>query len=209
MSSLTAADVETWIRVLSFVPIALCSVAGFAVALWKWQQLRRADFPSPAGLTRLYELLDTGDLSGALALVASDPSRAARIIRSLLPLAGRASARLDARAGQAGGEMARELEYGLGVLGMIATLGPLFGLLGTVVGITVVFNRLAGSAGLSSPQQLAGGIGTALHTTIAGLLVGVAARVSQREFAARGDQRIGQLETVATDSVERLSRDDD
>jgi hypothetical protein len=90
MSLLTAADVETWVRVLSFVPIALCSVAGFAVALWKWQQLRRSDFPSPAGLTRLYELLDTGDLSGALALVAFDPSRAARIIRSLLPLAGRA-----------------------------------------------------------------------------------------------------------------------
>lgn len=209
MGSPPAAEVETWIRGLSFAPIVLCSVAGFAVTLWKWQQLRRADFPPADALTRLYGLLDTGDLSGALAVVASDPSRSARIVRSLLPLAGRASDRLDARAGQVGGEVARELEYGLGALGMIATMGPLFGLLGTVVGITVVFNRLAGSAGLSSPQQLAGGIGTALHTTIAGLLVGVAALVSHRYLAARVDQRIGQLETVATDAVERLSRDDD
>ncbi len=206
MSQLT---VETWIRLLSFAPIALCSVTGCAVALWKWQQLRRPSLPSAHGLTRLYERIDAGDLSGALALVRTDPSRAARIVRSLLPLAGRASARLDARAGQAGGEIARELEHGLGALGLIATLGPLFGLLGTVVGITVVFNRLAGTVGLSSPQQLAGGIGTALHTTIAGLVVGVLALVSHRYLAARVDQLLGQLETVATDTVERLSRDDD
>lgn len=209
MSQLTAAGIETWVRYLSFVPIVLCSVVGFAVTLWKWRQLRRPGVPSPDGLARLYERLDAGDLSGALALVGSDASRATQIVRSLLPLAGRSSVRLDARAAQAGAEVARELEYGLGALGLIATLGPLFGLLGTVVGITVVFNRLAGTVGLSSPQQLAGGIGTALHTTIAGLVVGVLALVSHRYFAARVDQLVGELETVATDSVERLSRDDD
>lgn len=209
MSQLAAGDIEAWVRVLSFLPIVLCSVVGFGMTLWKWQQLRRPFLPSPAGLARLYEALDADDLGEAHALVRSDGSRASRIVGSLLPLAGRSSTRLDARAAQAGAEVARELEYGLGALGLIATLGPLFGLFGTVVGITVVFNRLAGSAGLSSPHELAGGIGTALHTTIAGLIVGVLALVFQRYFSARVESLVGELENLATDSVERLSRRDE
>ena len=200
--SMVAADLETWIRAISFAPIFVSSVIGFGLALWKWRQLRQPDMPPGAALGRLCDMLRAGDLEGARALTRADPSRTARLIRPLLGLAGHATTKLAARAEQTGAQLARELEYGLGALGLIATLGPLFGLLGTVIGITVVFNRLASTGGLANPQMLAGGIGTALHTTIAGLLVGVLALISHRYLAAQVDRLVGTLETVAAEVVD-------
>ncbi len=204
MWSLTDVDLETWIRIVSFAPIIVCSVVGFGLALWKWRQLRKPHLPPAGALTRLHQLVRAHDVDGAVALTQSDPSRTARLIRPLLSLAGQATTRLTARAGQIGAQLVRELEYGLGALGLIATLGPLFGLLGTVVGITVVFNRLASTGGFATPQQLAGGIGTALHTTIAGLIVGVLAMVSHRYLAARVDRLVAQLEVVGAELVDLL-----
>ena len=54
------------------------------------------------------------------------------------------------------------------VVGSILTLSPLFGLLGTVLGMTRAF-RMLGSAGVSDPQALANSIGTMLVSTAAGL----------------------------------------
>jgi biopolymer transport protein ExbB len=190
MTSLTGVDPETWIRWISFAPIVACSVVGFALALWKQRQLGRPNLLPPPVFVHLCDRLRSRDLDGASTLVRSESSRAARLIEPLLPLADGDPARVAARAGQLGAVHARELEHGLGALGLVATLGPLFGLLGTVVGITVVFDRLAGSAGVATPQQLAGGIGTALYTTIAGLVVGVLALVTHRYQAARVDRLV-------------------
>lgn len=84
---------------------------------------------------------------------------------------------------------------------MLTALGPLFGLLGTVIGIVLVFNRLATSDGMATPEDLAGGIGTELYTTIAGLIVGILALVAQRYLESRADQRVRQLEAFGTRMV--------
>lgn len=205
MTSLSDGTLEIWIRWISFAPIVACSVVGFALALWKHHQLGRPNLLPRPVFAKLCDRLQRRDVEGASTLVGSDASRAARLIEPLLPLADQDPARVAARAGQLGAAQARELEHGLGALALVATLGPLFGLLGTVVGITVVFDRLAGTAGLATPQQLAGGIGTALYTTIAGLVVGVLALVTHRYLASRVDRLVGELEAVATEMVDQLS----
>ena len=48
----------------------------------------------------------------------------------------------------AGSQLSAKVEYGLGGLALLTALGPLLGLLGTVVGIVLVFERLAGLRGL-------------------------------------------------------------
>jgi biopolymer transport protein ExbB len=103
--------------------------------------------------------------------------------------------------------MVRELEYGLGGLALIATLGPLLGLLGTVVGIIMIFGQLTAAVGTASPQQLAGGIGTALYTTVVGLIVGVLALVSHRLIAARIDRIVADLERSTLEVIEIVCED--
>ena len=65
-----------------------------------------------------------------------------------------------------------ELEYGMTFIRVIATIAPLLGLLGTVVGIFEAFQVIA-AKGLDNPGDFASGISLALITTIAGLIVAI------------------------------------
>ncbi len=65
-----------------------------------------------------------------------------------------------------------ELEKGMGLIKTIATLAPLLGLLGTVIGILVAFETIA-SSGMGDTSTFAGGISLALVTTILGLIISI------------------------------------
>jgi len=65
-----------------------------------------------------------------------------------------------------------ELESGLGIIKSIASIAPLLGLLGTVIGVLLSFKQIS-KVGLDDPSIFAGGISMALITTIAGLIVAI------------------------------------
>jgi len=66
----------------------------------------------------------------------------------------------------------RSLESGTNTIKIIASISPLLGLLGTVVGVLVAFQVMA-STGLNNPENFAQGISMALITTVGGLLVAI------------------------------------
>lgn len=198
-------NAETWIVWLTYAPLAAASIVGLAITLFKFLQFRRtAQLPADM-LDDLFRLIDQRDVKAAVAVARARPTNATRLVAALLSQASRSTALLKERANQVGGSITREMEYGLGGLALIATLGPLFGLFGTVVGITLVFNRLGAGDGMTGPQQLAAGISTALYTTIVGLIIGVFGLVWHRYFSTRLDRLVGELEGLALDVVERLS----
>ncbi len=65
-----------------------------------------------------------------------------------------------------------KLEFGLNTIKIIASISPLLGLLGTVLGILSAF-RVIASEGLNNPSLFAGGISMALVTTVGGLIVAI------------------------------------
>lgn len=67
---------------------------------------------------------------------------------------------------------AHKLEKGLNTIKIIASIAPLLGLLGTVLGILSAF-KVISDAGLSNPSLFAGGIAMALITTVGGLIVAI------------------------------------
>ncbi len=199
---------ESWIQVLTFVPIFVISVIGFALFLSKlWQYRRPAVWPA-ATRHDLYNALAAKHHEEAARIAEYDRSLASVLLVSMLGDAGRSRQRLRERALESGARLARRLEAKLDGLALIATLGPLFGLFGTVVGIVLVFERLAAGSGAASPRDLAGGIGTALYTTIFGLIVGVLAIVSHWYLRQRVDRQVAALEIVAGELVDRLSGDE-
>ena len=202
-----ANDPETWVRVATFLPIIICSVVGFGLTLVKWLDLREPNVPPGPGLADIWTALRAGDRSAAVVIAGSDRSRGARLVEHLAAPPTRSHARLQARADRLNRRIADQMEHGLGAMALIATLGPLLGLLGTVVGIVLVFNQLAVTGGAATAQQLAGGIGTALYTTIAGLIVGVCGLVAQRYLMAQVDRLLAQLDTFGQDLVDLLCED--
>ncbi|MCL4168265.1 UNVERIFIED_CONTAM: hypothetical protein GTU68_061725, partial [Idotea baltica] len=70
-------------------------------------------------------------------------------------------------------------------LGTIAAIAPLLGLLGTVVGMIVVFNTMLKAGGVGNPADLAGGISQALVTTAFGITIAVPALIFHRFFRGK------------------------
>jgi biopolymer transport protein ExbB len=191
-----AENLDTWVRFVTLLPILVCSVVGSALTIAKWIQLRRSRIAGERLVALIAGLAPGDDYGPTLAVARADRSIAARLVEYGLTLNGRSRGRVAEHVEHAGRQLSRRLERGLDSVALLATLGPLLGLFGTVVGIVVVFDRLAGAAGVVSPSQLAGGIGTALYTTVAGLIVGMLALVSHRFLASLTDQAVAQLETL-------------
>lgn len=94
------------------------------------------------------------------------------------------------------GKLYRRTE-GLSVIGAVA---PMLGLLGTVLGMIESFETIASQAGLVQPQDLAGGIGEALITTLLGLMVAIPAMIALSYFR----NKIDSLVSEAGKRVERV-----
>jgi biopolymer transport protein ExbB len=105
----------------------------------------------------------------------------------------------------AGRHVAHDLERYLGVLGTIAAISPLLGLLGTVTGMIRTFKAIT-VAGIGNPTAMAGGIAEALITTAAGLLVAIPAFVAYRYLRGRVDSLVIQMEKESIKLVQAIDR---
>ncbi|MFT5525391.1 MAG: biopolymer transport protein ExbB [Pirellulaceae bacterium] len=77
-------------------------------------------------------------------------------------------------------------------LALIAAIAPMLGLSGTVLGMIEAFNTIAATGGLAKPDELAGGIGKALITTLMGLFVAMPAMVAVSFFRNRIDSLVAE-----------------
>ena len=101
---------------------------------------------------------------------------------------------------EAGRVVAHELERYLNALGTIASVAPLMGLLGTVIGMIEIFGSQGGTG--ANPEQLAHGISVALYNTAFGLIVAIPTLIFWRYFRSRVDEYLLNLEL----SGERFAR---
>jgi biopolymer transport protein ExbB len=102
-----------------------------------------------------------------------------------------------------GRHVVHELDRFIGTLGTVASLSPLMGLLGTVIGMIRTFNAIT-TAGIGNPASLAGGIAEALITTAAGLTVAIPALLAYKYLRGRVQALVVQMEKEAMKLVEAL-----
>ncbi len=107
---------------------------------------------------------------------------------------------------ETGRQVVMELERYLNTLGTIASVSPLLGLLGTVVGMIKVFAAIT-LHGVGNPGVLAGGISEALITTAAGLSVAIPSLVFYRFFRGRVDELVLVMEEEALKIVDVMHGD--
>ena len=98
-----------------------------------------------------------------------------------------------------------KLDRYLGALATIATVAPLLGLFGTVVGMIEIFgSQGAINGGAGSPQQLAHGISVALYNTAFGLLIAIPALAAWRGLKAMANQRQHECEEFTRQLFKKL-----
>jgi biopolymer transport protein ExbB len=103
---------------------------------------------------------------------------------------------------ESGRVAAHELDRFLTTLGTIASLAPIMGLFGTVVGMIEIFGAQGGPGMSTNPQQLAHGISVALYNTALGLLVAIPSMIFYRHYRAKVDSLVVEMEMQAVKLVE-------
>ncbi|KAB2966832.1 MotA/TolQ/ExbB proton channel family protein [Zoogloea sp.] len=106
---------------------------------------------------------------------------------------------------ESGRAVSHDLERFLTTLGTIASISPLMGLFGTVVGMIEIFGSQA--PGGSNPQQLAHGISIALYNTGFGLVIAIPSMIFWRHFRSTVDGMVIEMEQQAIRLVEVVHGD--
>ena len=94
----------------------------------------------------------------------------------------------------------KQLESGLNTIKIIATLSPLIGLLGTVIGILNSFDSIS-HLGMGDPTVFSSGISIALITTVAGLIVAIPHYIAYNYFIGSLDNFEIKLEKIVLDNI--------
>ncbi len=190
-------------------PLAACSILTMGIALERFLALRRKRIAPPDFVDRFLERLAAGklDRDRALELCKAHDSVAARVFGHAVRAWGRPGAEIrQTVAFDSAGEVL-ELKRNLRVLSGMATLGPLLGLLGTVVGIIQSFDALGGKAGPSRGEMLAQGISLALIATAFGLAIAILAVCSYYYLLNRLDVLTREVDEHAREVVELVAGD--
>jgi len=186
----------------TMLPLYLCSIAGWTVILYMTVRFTAHRVGRRALLHRLDEPLAHGDMDEVARLARADRSPLGRVL--LVALQPGSVDRAEAEARRAA---LFELErYGTGLpwLSFLAQVAPLFGLLGTVIGMVELFGAMEATGAQVSAADLSGGIWKALLTTAAGLIVAIPMLAAHLWFRRRLDRlRVG-LELTLGGTLDRM-----
>ncbi|MDR0622031.1 MAG: MotA/TolQ/ExbB proton channel family protein [Deltaproteobacteria bacterium] len=185
-------------------PILLCSLAAVAIILDRIWSLRRGKVIPGSLVSSVNELLLRRQYNDVVFLCQEGQNSAARLIKQGLKMIGQSRLVFKDAMEESGRRESLYLSSHLELLGVIASISPLLGLLGTVSGMINAFGAVA-QAGLGNPGLLAGGIGQALLTTAAGLVVAIPTMVIHRVLAGRVETLTSDLEDLGSDLLEALA----
>lgn len=189
------------------IPIGIASVVGLAAFLERLVALQRSRV-APADLVKgVLTRIEAGEFDDAVALCTKRPSAASRLLQTAIAHRGASRQSLKERLEEVGRREAAELERFIPIVGIVASISPLLGLLGTVGGMIVTFAAIQ-EQGLGDVDKLAGGISQALITTFAGLSVGIPALIANRFLLGRVDGLLIQLEEVSLEVLDLLCGED-
>lgn len=187
------------------IPIFIASVLGVAVFLERLYSLR-ADKIIPKQICLVLEnSLQKKELESVFVLASADEHMLGSMIHLIQVQRekGRNREQIANRLEEWATQQAAHLERGLEVLSIVASVAPLFGLLGTVLGMVVTFEAIQ-QHGLGNIDGLAGGISQALLTTVAGLSAGIPALIAHRYLQAKVDNLLLELERIATEILDAI-----
>ena len=188
------------------VPILLCSIVAAAICVERLWTLQRSRIVPKNLLAQIWTAVKTEELDTTKMRELRTNSPLGQVLAAGVGNAKRGREVMKEAMEEAASQVSHDMERYLTSLGIIASISPLLGLLGTVVGMIKVFTALM-LEGAGNAYVLAGGISQALITTAAGLSVAIPALMFHRFFLRRVDELVVTMEQEAGKLVDILQGD--
>lgn len=183
------------------VPILLCSVLAAAIGFERLWTLQRTRVAPRNLLAEVWRTLNNGEYDAPKLRELRNSSGLGQVFAAGIANARRGREIMKEAMEEAASQVSHDLERYLTALGTVASVAPLLGLLGTVVGMIDVFSALM-LEGAGNANVLAGGISTALITTAAGLSVAIPALIFHRFLLRRVDELVVGIEQESAKLVD-------
>lgn len=182
-------------------PIIACSVVAMAIIIERLWMLRTSRVVPDDLVSQVWQLHRRQEINSSRIKSIAEGSPLGRILAAGLTNRFHSKEVMKEAIEEVGRQVVHELERYLNTLGTIASISPLLGLLGTVIGMIKVFAAIT-TAGVGNPAVLAGGISEALITTAAGLSVAIPSLMFHRYLSGRVDFLVIRMEEEALKMVE-------
>jgi biopolymer transport protein ExbB len=174
------------------IPILGCSLLALTITIERVLQFR--SLRSSRLADRMIKLVEQEKFIDALALGEQRQNPTLRVLAAGILHRAQQPAKAMEAAGIA--EISR-LKRGLPILDTVITLGPLLGLLGTIIGMISSFGIMA-ETGLGNPHAVTGGVAEALICTAAGIFVAVITLIPYNYFLSLVERETERIEQFAT-----------
>ena len=187
-------------------PILLCSLVVIGVSLERYWTLNPAKLAPKTLLAQVWSWIKNNQMDAAKLRELKQSSALGQILAAGLSNSKHGRDVMKDSIQEAATQVVHDLERYINILGTIANIAPLLGLLGTVIGMIEVFNSIM-VQGTGNTGVLAGGISVALYTTAFGLIVAIPAMITHRFFQRRIDSIVVTMEEEAIKLVDALHSD--
>jgi biopolymer transport protein ExbB len=184
-------------------PLYLLLVVAIFVFFERLIAIRKASNIEGNFMSMIRDNIMTGNLSAARTLARNTNNPVARIIDKGLQRIGKPIDAIEKSMENVGRLEMYKMERNLNILSLIAGIAPMFGFLGTIVGMVQLFYGIA-STGEYTLNTIAGGIYTKMVTSATGLIIGLIAYVGHNYLTTQIDKTANRMEVASFDFIDVL-----
>lgn len=167
--------------------------------------IKAASKVDPNFMNQIKEYVSKGKIESANVLCAQVNSPVSRLISKGISRIGRPLEDINTTIENAGRLEVYGLEKNVSVLATISGAAPMIGFLGTVIGMILAIFELANAGGTIQMDVLAGGLYTAMTTTVAGLIVGIFGYICYNHLVAKTNKVIHKMEANSVEFLDHLN----
>ena len=190
-----------WIMVV----LALLALVSIYIFVERFMVLRAASQLDDSFMKRIRDYIHDGEIESAQNLCRSNSTPFARLIAKGISRIGRPMNDVLVAIENTGNLEVAALSRGFSWLATTAAGAPMLGFLGTVIGMVDAFYSIANSGNAAQIGTFAGGIYTALVTTVAGLIVGIAALFAYNYLVSRVNKIMKLMEARTMEFMDLLN----
>ena len=185
------------------IPLALLFVVAIYVFIERLLYIRKASRMEDNFMNIIRDNIITGNVSAARNLARNTNNPVARIIDKGIQRIGKPIDAIEKSMENVGKLEMYKMERNLSILSLIAGIAPMFGFLGTIIGMFQLFFRLA-STGEFTIQSMADGIYTKLISSAVGLIIGLLAFIAHSYLNSQIDKTANKMEASSAEFVDIL-----
>lgn len=199
-------DISLWYLLIQggvlMIPLLICSVLMVYVFAERLMAINRASSFDPTFMSRIREHVTEGNLHAAKSLAKNTQGPIARMIDKGLNRIGKPIDHIEKSMENAGKLEVYQLEKNLSMLSTIAGIAPMFGFLGTIAGMIILFFNIQHQG--FSIEGIAAGIYTKMVTSAVGLIIGLLSYVAYNYLNAQINKNVNRMESAAVEFLDIL-----